>query len=97
MDSPCAWLKATVTIPNALGLHARPAAQIAKTVQDADVNARLATAHETVDASSIIDILTLGCVKGSQVTLEVEKCGARSENALRRLVSLFENGFGEHS
>ncbi len=97
MNSHRTWLKTTVTIPNALGLHARPAAQIAKTVQDAGVNARLVTDHETVDASSIIDILTLGCIKGSQVTLEVEKSGARAEQALRHLIYLFENGFGEPS
>ena len=97
MARPTGRLKARVTILNALGLHARPAAQIAKAVREAGIDAYLVAADQTVDAASIIDILTLGCAQGAQLTLEIENSGAMAEKALRRLVSLFENGFGEHS
>jgi len=46
-----------------------------------------------VDASSVIDILTLACVKGSKIVFEVEN--QEDTNLLEQLIRLVEGGFGE--
>jgi phosphocarrier protein len=53
-----------VVIINELGLHARSAARIAKLAQNANSKVWLIRGKERVDASSIIDILSLACPKG---------------------------------
>jgi phosphocarrier protein HPr len=82
-----------VMVVNELGFHARTAAQIAKLAQNASSGIWIIKDGEKVDASSIIDILTLACGKGSLVTFAVEK---QSDAAiLHDIVKLVESGFGE--
>lgn len=45
------------------------------------------------DASSIIDILSLACLQGSSITLQVED--PTDIEILEKLHELFESGFGE--
>ncbi len=80
-------------IVNELGLHARSAAKIAKLAQEARSNVWIKMGDEAADATSILDILTLGCAKGSQITVVVDDPIDRS--VLERIVKLVENGFGE--
>ena len=61
-----------ITVKNELGLHARPAALIAKKAQDAKSNVWLIKEGVEVDASSIIDILSLACVKGTEIYIRIE-------------------------
>ena len=86
-------LSQTVTIVNALGLHARSAAKIAQLAQQAQSNLWIKVADEAADSSSIIDILTFSFEKGSQITVAVDDPGDRP--VLERIVKLIENGFGE--
>lgn len=86
-------LSKNTTILNDLGLHARPAAGIAKIAQDAKSNVWLIKDDTKVDAGSIIDILTLACGKGTEITLQVED---NSDAAiLTRIIDYIETGFGE--
>lgn len=86
-------LKTDVIVSNPLGLHARPAAMIAKLAMKADGDIWLTMDDETVDASSIIDILSLACTNGARITLEAE---SKSDiEILRKIRSLFEKGFDE--
>ena len=82
-----------VTITNDLGLHARSAAMIAKLVQNAKSNVWLIKDGKKADASSIIDILTLVCPKGSIITLKIDD--QSDLGILNDLVQLIESGFGE--
>ncbi len=82
-----------VNIENEFGLHARPAAQIAAIAQEANSNVWMIRNEDKVDASSIIDILTLACLKGTEVTLQIED-PADSE-VLERITDLIQKGFGE--
>jgi phosphocarrier protein len=82
-----------VTILNELGLHARPAALIAALAQKAKSNVWIIRNGEKVDASSIIDILTLACFKGTEIILQVDDPSDR--DVLNNITVLFENGFGE--
>jgi len=86
-------LSQTVIIVNELGLHARSAAKIAQLAQEAQSNVWIKVADEVADATSILDILTFACAKGSQITVAVDDPSDRS--VLERIVKLVENGFGE--
>jgi phosphocarrier protein len=93
MDRPIKNLTKRVNIQNELGLHARPAALIAAIAQKANSKVWMIRNEEKVDASSIIDILTLACLKGTEVTLQVED--PSDSDVLERIGNLFQSGFGE--
>lgn len=82
-----------VMITNKLGLHARAAARIAEIAEDADSYVWVAKGDESVDAGSIIDLLTLGCSKGSNITIKIDN--QSDIGILNRIAELIENGFGE--
>jgi len=86
-------LSRCVTITNDLGLHARSAAKIAKLVQNVTSNVWIIKDSRKVDASSIIDILTLVCPKGSIITIEIDN--QSDTGILNDLVQLIESDFGE--
>jgi phosphocarrier protein len=93
MNNSTNELSRHVTITNDLGLHARSAAQIAKLVQNVKSNVWLIKDGKKADASSIIDILTLVCPKGSIITIQIDD--QSDLGILNDLVQLIENGFGE--
>ena len=86
-------IRKDVTVVNDLGFHARTAAQIAKIAQKASSRVWLIKEDEKVDASSIIDILTLACGKGTRITISVED--QSDHDLLIDIVELVESGFGE--
>jgi phosphocarrier protein HPr len=86
-------LKIDVVVVNESGFHARTAAQIAKLAQQANSGIWIIKDGEKVDASSIIDILTLACGKGCRVTFSVEN--QSDATILHNIVKLVESGFGE--
>ena len=82
-----------VTVVNELGLHARSAAKIAELARGATSKVWVQKSGESVDARSILDILTLACEKGSKLTIIIDD---RSDmETLDRIVALVINGFGE--
>jgi phosphocarrier protein len=83
----------SVMITNELGLHARAAARIAKLAMEAEERIWIIKDREKVDASSIIDILTLGCSKGTMITFATDN--ESDLKILNDIVMLVEQGFGE--
>ena len=81
------------TIANDLGLHARSAAQIADIAQNSIANVWIQKEDEKADASSIIDILTLACTKGTQITIIIEDLADLP--VLNTIADLVNSGFGE--
>ena len=86
-------LTRTLTVVNELGLHARPAARIAAIAGEARSDVRLCKNGEQADATSIIDILSLACFKGTVVTLEITNTADMP--VLNKIIDLFERGFEE--
>ena len=86
-------LSREVVIVNELGLHARSAAKIAALAQNSKEAVWVKKEAEKADASSIVDILTLACEKGSKITLIIEDKADRP--ILEDIVNLIETGFGE--
>jgi phosphocarrier protein len=82
-----------VTIVNELGLHARPAAKIAQIARSAAATVRVIRGPEQVDASSIMELLTLACEKGTTLTFTAADPADR--HILDALVQLVESGFEE--
>jgi phosphotransferase system HPr (HPr) family protein len=80
-------------IVNELGLHARSAAMIAKLAAQAGARIWLEKSGERADASSIIDLLSLGCSKGQRVTVIVEN--PKDCPVLGKIAKLIQDGFGE--
>jgi len=82
-----------LTIINELGLHARSAAKIAKIAKDARSKVWVIKDNEKADAKSVIDILTLACGKGSEITVKIES--QMDIDILNSIAELVKNGFGE--
>ncbi|WDP88084.1 MAG: HPr family phosphocarrier protein [Desulfobacter sp.] len=74
-------------------MHARPAAKIAEMTMGAKGNIWLSDGVSTVDASSIIDILTLCAVTGTRISIHVENKG--DTLLAEELKAFFDMGFGE--
>ena len=93
MTHSASELSREVVIVNELGLHARSAAKIAALAQNSKAAVWVQKDAEKADASSIVDILTLACEKGSKITLIIEDKVDRP--ILEDIVNLVETGFGE--
>ena len=86
-------LSKDLIIVNELGMHARSAAKIAGIAITATSGVWIEKDGEQVDAKSVIDILTLACPKGSQITVSISEKIDR--DILNKIADLVENGFGE--
>lgn len=93
MNHPQNALIIKLAIVNELGLHARSAAKIAEVAQNAKHNVWVAYEGEKVDATSIIDILTLGAACGSRIEVSIEN--ADDTAILKAIADLVNTGFGE--
>lgn len=80
----------TVTVASAIGLHARPASLFARAAAEAGVAVTITSpSGRSVNAASILGILSLGIDHGETVTLEAEGEGA--EAALDTLVDMLNS------
>jgi phosphotransferase system HPr (HPr) family protein len=86
-------LKQELTIINELGLHARPAALIAKTARKAKSDIWIERDNTKVDAASMIDILSIACQKGSSITLIADS--GEDKEIFEEIKNIILNGFGE--
>ncbi len=78
---------------NRLGIHARPAAQIVKAASLFDCSITLTVDGESVNAKSIMGVMTLAACRGS--IIEVTADGDDENEALQSITELIRNGFGE--
>lgn len=76
-----------------VGLHARPAALFVKTAAKFPCTIHVTKGDKTVNAKSIISVLSLGVGQDTEITLQAE--GERAEEALQALTQLIESNFGE--
>ena len=65
-------VESTIFIKSEFGLHARPAARLAQAAQQFDARITLEYEGTTVDAKSILDILSLAAGKGAFLTLRCQ-------------------------
>jgi PTS hybrid protein len=84
-----AELARTVTLRNRLGLHARPAAILARLMAGFDA----AVEVDGVNAASVLELMKLGAAGGRELDVRVR--GPQRAEALAALVEAVEGGFGE--
>ena len=85
----------TVTLQHPTGLHARPAALFVQTASRFRSQIEVQANGKTVNAKSMMAILSLGARQGTALTLRAE--GEDAEAALAALKELVESNFGEGS
>jgi phosphocarrier protein HPr len=62
----------TVTVASAHGLHARPAALFVQAVANSGLAVQLTKGEKTLNAASILGVISLGIEHGDNVTLSAE-------------------------
>ena len=85
---------ADVTLVNADGLHARPAATLVKAVSAFDAAVTItAPGRAPISASSLIAVLSLGAAAGT--VLRIEATGPQAAEAVEAVRAMAADGFGE--
>ena len=82
-----------VRIRNRLGLHARAAVKFVNLANRFTADVRIEKDGSDVDGKSILGILTLAAIQGSEITLRLN--GEDEAAALRAIVELIDGRFGE--
>jgi phosphocarrier protein HPr len=75
-----------VTIASAQGLHARPAALFVQAVTSSGLKVQLTKGDKTLNAASILGVISLGIAHGDQITLSTE--GDNADLVLDHLATL---------
>ena len=83
----------TVTIENKTGIHARPASVFVQTATKFKSKIHLEAKGKKVDAKSILMLMSLGLVKGTELTISAE--GEDEADAVKELADLIKTKFGE--
>lgn len=83
----------TVTITNERGMHARPAARFVSCAESFNADIKVTRNDVTVPGTSIMGLLMLGAVAGSEI--EIAASGPDAEAALVALAELVRRGFGD--
>ncbi len=83
----------TTTIENKTGIHARPASIFVQTASKFKSKVQIQAKGKTVDAKSILMIMSMGLVKGTEITLIAD--GPDEAEAVKALKELVDSKFGE--
>ena len=83
----------TTTIENRAGMHARPASLFVQTASKFKSKIQIRAKGKTVDARSILMIMSMGLVKGTEITISAD--GYDEEEAVVTLRDLIDARFGE--
>jgi len=85
--------EASYTIPNALGLHARAAAQLVKLANKYPCDVEVECEGQSVNGKSIMGVLMLAAAQG--MVVKVSCRGEGAEACLGEIGTLIANKFGE--
>lgn len=88
-----AGARAEITLANEVGLHARPAALLARSIADLDADVRVSLGDTDADAKSVFSLMSLTARKGD--TVVVTATGAQAEDAVARVTALADRNFDE--
>ena len=83
----------TITIENKTGIHARPASIFVQTGTKFKSKVQIQAKGKTVDAKSILMIMSMGLVKGTEITIVAD--GPDEAEAVKDLTELVASKFGE--
>lgn len=86
-------IKASATISNKLGLHARASAKLTKLAGSFPCEIWIARGERRVNAKSIMGVMMLAAGMGTTVELDAE--GDRAQEAVNAMLALIDDKFGE--
>jgi len=86
-------LKKKITIKNRLGMHARAAVKFVNVANRFKSTVRVEKDGNEIDGKSILGILTLAAVQGTEIILKVS--GKDEDRALKALIKLINDKFQE--
>ncbi len=86
-------IKASATISNKLGLHARASAKLTKLAGSFPCEIWIARGERRVNAKSIMGVMMLAAGIGTTVELDAE--GDRAQEAVDAMLALINDKFGE--
>lgn len=86
-------IKASVTISNKLGLHARASAKLTKMAGSFPCEVWLSRGERRVNAKSIMGVMMLAAGMGTEVVIETD--GPEEQAAMDALRALVQDKFGE--
>lgn len=82
-----------IEVVNRAGIHTRPASMIVKTTAKYKSDIYLIRDGFSINAKSIIGVMTLAAEQGAKLTIRVD--GPDEQEAIEDLAKLFKTGFGE--
>ncbi|MBI5898629.1 MAG: HPr family phosphocarrier protein [Rhodocyclales bacterium] len=85
--------RADAEIINKLGLHARASAKLTQLAGSFPCEVWMERGTRRINAKSIMGVMMLAAGKGSAVTIDTE--GERADEALRAMLEMIANRFGE--
>ncbi|MDR1148223.1 MAG: HPr family phosphocarrier protein [Spirochaetaceae bacterium] len=82
-----------VKVVNRAGIHARPASLIVEITKDFKSSIHFEQDSNSINAKSVLGIITLGAVYNSEIKITAE--GEDEREAVNRLIHLFNSKFEE--
>ena len=86
-------MKQSITVINKLGLHARASAKLTKLAGSFPCQVWLSRGERRVNAKSIMGVMMLAAGVGTDI--EIETIGDQENEALKSLLGLINDKFGE--
>ncbi|MDB4837476.1 HPr family phosphocarrier protein [Marinomonas sp.] len=83
----------SITIINKLGLHARAAGKLIETTSRFSCDITIEKGGRNVDGKSIMAMMMLAAAKGT--TINIKTNGDDEEDALKSIINLINDRFGE--
>lgn len=80
-------------LANEVGLHARPAALLARSLTGLQANVTISLGDKEADAASVLGVMGLGARKGDQIVLRAS--GPDARQAVERILDLANRNFDE--
>ncbi|MDX3187537.1 HPr family phosphocarrier protein [Streptomyces sp. MN03-5084-2B] len=93
VDAPADAAEVELELRNEVGLHARPAALLVRTLSafDAEVTVRLG--DQEADGHSVLALMSLGARQGNRIVVRAR--GPQASAALEKAKELVDGNFGE--
>jgi phosphocarrier protein len=82
-----------VTVSNRAGVHARPSSILVEATKDFKCSVQFECGSNTINAKSILGIITLGAAYGSVIKITTD--GEDEKEAIDILVRIFDSKFEE--
>jgi PTS hybrid protein len=82
-----------LTLANEVGLHARPAAVLVRSLAGIDAEVSVRLGEREVDGHSVLALMSLGARQGDRIV--VRASGPQAGEALAKVTALVETNFGE--